>query len=74
MSKEEMTCSAAQYTVRTNFRDTVLSTNITAGSVRPLNSFYQIPMENLYRNNTVPGLLLAGFYDKSLALGTGPVN
>ena len=76
MSKEEMTCSAAQvsYTVTNTFRGTVLSTNITAASVRPLSSFYQIPLENLYGNDTVPGLLLPGFYDKSLVLGTGLVN
>ncbi|PVH86481.1 hypothetical protein DL98DRAFT_407196, partial [Cadophora sp. DSE1049] len=76
MSKQEMTCSAAQvsYTVLNTYRDTVLSTNVTTGSVRPLSSFYQIPMENLYGNNTVPGLLLPGFYEKSLILGTGPVN
>lgn len=76
MSNEEMTCSAAQvsYTVTNTFRGTVLSTNITAGSFGPLSSFYQIPLENLYGNNTVPGLLLPGFYDKSLVLSTGPVN
>ncbi|KAH7342451.1 hypothetical protein BKA65DRAFT_291977 [Rhexocercosporidium sp. MPI-PUGE-AT-0058] len=76
MSRQEMTCSTAQmkYTVLHTFRNTELSTNITTGAVRALNSFYQIPMENLYGNNTVPGLLLPGFYDKSLVLGTGPVN
>ncbi|KAG4434704.1 hypothetical protein IFR05_009814 [Cadophora sp. M221] len=76
MSRQEMTCSAAQvsYTVNHTYKNTVLSTNIITGSVRALNSFYQIPVENLYGNNTVPGLLLLGFYDKSLVLGTGPVN
>ncbi|KAH9223311.1 hypothetical protein DL95DRAFT_454082 [Leptodontidium sp. 2 PMI_412] len=76
MSRQEMTCSTAQvsYTVLHTYKNTVLLTKITTGPVRALSSFYQIAAENLYGNNTVPGLHLPGFYDKSLVLGTGPVK
>lgn len=76
MSRQDTTCSTSrvEYTVTNSYENTVQTTNYSAGLVQPISSFYQIPVDNLYGNNTVPGLLLPGFFDKSLVLGTGPVN